>query len=171
VELLYFKGRSLEEGNLLAWSTASELNNEGFNIQRSADAKSWKSIGFVAGNGTTVAEQEYRFLDAAPLEGVQYYRLKQLDFDGQFEYSDIIVLASFGKLAGTLVYPNPVAEDLVIENGIGKASLYNTIGQLIQQVDIQNSRHLLSTAGLAQGIYVLKIEQADGRVFVQQVVK
>ena len=171
VELLYFKGRSVAEGNLLTWSTASELNNEGFDIERSEDAKSWKSIGFVAGNGTTVAEQEYRFLDAAPLEGVQYYRLKQLDFDGQFEYSDIIALAGFGKLAGTLVYPNPVAEDLIIENGIGKASLYNAIGQLIQQVNIQNSRHLLSTVGLAPGIYVLKIEQADGRVFVQQVVK
>ena len=70
VEFTFFKGQATKAGNLLTWQTASEVNNEGFHIERSEDAKSWKAIGFVKGNGTTAETQDYSFLDSASIQGL-----------------------------------------------------------------------------------------------------
>ena len=182
VEFTFFKGQATKAGNLLTWQTASEVNNEGFHIERSEDAKSWKAIGFVKGNGTTAETQDYSFLDSASVSGGRgrdvlvkrlYYRLKQMDFDGQYEYSDIIVVNGEWRMVNgeLMVFPNPVQERLTIVNGQGTATLYNALGQVVQQFQIANAQFEMEVSGLQHGVYSLQVRRADGTVAVMQVVK
>ncbi|MBP9120914.1 MAG: agmatine deiminase family protein, partial [Ignavibacterium sp.] len=113
VELLSFTASSIENTVTLNWDTATETNNSGFEVQRLKDSKiekikNWKSIGFINGHGTTTESKSYSFTDKDLTEGKYRYRLKQIDFDGSFEYSEIveanIALTEF-KLEQN--YPNP----------------------------------------------------------------
>jgi len=108
VELTSFTAQVTNEGVRLSWTTASELNNSGFEVQRSTNQTNWATLGFVRGAGTTTEAQSYSFVDASA-SGRVFYRLKQVDFDGQFEYSNIIeVNAGVPKtFALEQNYPNP----------------------------------------------------------------
>ncbi|MBK7629356.1 MAG: hypothetical protein IPJ23_01245 [Ignavibacteriales bacterium] len=109
VELTMFSG-VFEDGKVnLQWITATELNNFGFEIERRDDYSVYEKIGFVNGNGTSTNRVTYNFLDQNLSSNRYYYRLKQLDFDGSFEYSsevavDIITLNDFKLFQN---YPNP----------------------------------------------------------------
>ena len=112
VELVLFTavntGRTVE----LKWETATETNNKGFEIQRSEvrDQRSeWKTIGFVKGNGTTTINHSYKFTDEYMLSGKYRYRLKQIDFDGGFKYSQIVEVevSTPGEFSLEQNYPNP----------------------------------------------------------------
>ncbi len=108
VELTSFNAQVLNNGVRLNWTTASELNNAGFEVQRSNNQTNWTALGFVRGAGTTTEAQSYSFTDAQAT-GRVFYRLKQIDFDGQFEYSNVIeVNAGLPKqFALEQNYPNP----------------------------------------------------------------
>jgi len=108
VELTSFTAQTTSEGVRLSWTTASELNNSGFEVQRSTNQTNWATLGFVRGAGTTTEAQSYSFVDASA-SGRVFYRLKQVDFDGQFKYSNIIeVNAGVPKtFALEQNYPNP----------------------------------------------------------------
>ena len=89
IELTYFKGENIDNQNKLTWQTASEKNNHGFHIEKSTNGTDWEEIGFVQGNGTTTEVSNYEFVDnldfpsLEDLESLNYYRLKQTDFDGK----------------------------------------------------------------------------------------
>jgi hypothetical protein len=89
VNLSYFKAIKINNQSLLNWLTESELNNDHFNIERSTDGEYFETIGKVIGNGTSNKKQEYFFTDYSPTNGINYYRLKQQDYDGKYEYSEI----------------------------------------------------------------------------------
>lgn len=109
VTLLYFQGKLSGETALLTWATSTEVNNAGFEIERSMDGKSFDKIGYVKGNGTTNQRQKYSFVDAG-FAAQSYYRLKQIDFDGKYEYSPVILVKANGVTAAQVkVVPNPVA--------------------------------------------------------------
>jgi hypothetical protein len=178
VEMLYFTGEALENGNFLTWATASEENNAGFEVQKSTDARTFEKIGFVVGNGTTYEQQTYNFLDTKSFQNLTglntvYYRLKQLDFDDKFEYSNIVSISNQNTAATSLLlYPNPaISSNLTIENGEGTAVLFNALGQPLRQFNINNSNYLLNVNELPQGIYTLQIRRTDGTTVVQQFVK
>jgi len=111
VELVSFSATKDEEDIFLCWSTATELNNQGFEIQRSNDNQNFNRIGFVEGKGTTTERQEYSFRDNTITgEGKYFYRLKQIDHEGTFSYSQVIeidynLLPS--KFSLSQNYPNP----------------------------------------------------------------
>lgn len=108
VELISFTGRNKGAINQLFWTTASEDNNAGFDLERSSNGYDFEQIGFVPGNGTTAINTDYSFKDDNPLVGHNYYRLKQVDLDGAFEYSSIVSLEQqTSSIASLLVYPNP----------------------------------------------------------------
>ena len=109
VELAVFTFSSDKNIVKLQWTTGSELDNSGFDIQRSPDCYSWEKIGFVPGQGTTSKSTDYTFTDELFKSGSYFYRLKQLDFDGNFEYSDIIdVYISIPAIFNLEQnYPNP----------------------------------------------------------------
>ena len=92
VELTSFTASTVDGNVVLNWITATELNNAGFQIERRKTTderrEDWESIGFVNGNGTSTETHTYSFADESPVAGKSYYRLKQIDFDGSFEYSN-----------------------------------------------------------------------------------
>ncbi|MEM9991163.1 MAG: T9SS type A sorting domain-containing protein [Bacteroidota bacterium] len=116
VELVDFKANWISNQTVaLAWTTASEIENMGFEVQRSADAIHWKTISFVKGNGTTIETQRYKFLDEKPFTELTYYRLKQIDFSEAYEFSEVIVAQAIGKEDNIVLFPNPVSEVLKYE--------------------------------------------------------
>ena len=108
VELIAFGSRKADNGIELFWKTASEQNNEGFQIERRRDSETWQTIGFVRGKGTTTEQQSYTFVDEQA-SGKLFYRLKQIDFNGAFEYSAVIEvnLTAPEKYDLSQNYPNP----------------------------------------------------------------
>lgn len=92
IELLEFRGESHGAVNDLYWSTASELDNERFDVERSADGLAFATIGTLEGAGTSLERVDYSFTDAHPVDGLNHYRLKQVDTDGAFTYSPTVVL-------------------------------------------------------------------------------
>jgi len=109
VELNLFEASVKEDVVMLEWQTSSETNNFGFEIERSSNSVNYQKIGFVAGHGTTTTPQSYQFPDRTVEEGKYYYRLKQLDADGSFEYSSSVeITVNFpNRLNLFQNYPNP----------------------------------------------------------------
>ncbi|RPI65343.1 MAG: hypothetical protein EHM47_18845 [Ignavibacteriales bacterium] len=123
VELTSFTAIAQNKGVLLKWTTATELNNSGFEVERKQENSSWSKITFLQGNGTTSSQKEYSYFDGNLASGKYLYRLKQIDFDGSFEYSNIIeadvnVLSKF-ELSQN--YPNPFNPYTVITYSLPKA--------------------------------------------------
>ena len=94
VELVYFNG-NIEGNNIqLFWGTATEINNFGYNVERSVDSLNWEVIGFVFGHGTSFSPKDYSFTDTTLVESNSYsYRLMQIDNDGKFEYTYVITIS------------------------------------------------------------------------------
>ncbi|WP_426295264.1 T9SS type A sorting domain-containing protein [Dyadobacter endophyticus] len=167
VTLTYFK--AAKEGGIanLAWATAEEVNNKGFEIQRSADARNWNIIGFVENQtegGNSKGALSYDFKDASPMTGTNYYRLKQIDLDGTYMYSSAVALR-FDVVKGALsVYPNPVVNGRLSLNlphaGSYKASIYNVAGVEVMQAN--QSGDSLDIRNLRAGLYVVRIVYANG---------
>jgi parallel beta-helix repeat protein len=114
VELVSFDAMVSDGSVFLSWSTATETNNRGFEIERSQKSKAkdqnyWENIGFVDGMGTTTEPQNYSFVDRNPVAGNYMYRLKQIDFDGTFKYSNVIEVEITTPIEFVLEqnYPNP----------------------------------------------------------------
>ncbi|UII22739.1 T9SS type A sorting domain-containing protein [Fulvivirga ligni] len=156
VELTSFDVDGKDDYNELHWSTASELNNDGFEVQRSKDGKSFETIAWVAGHGTTNDEKLYSFVDYEPLKGNNYYRLKQIDFDGQYEYSPVKFLYRDFPLRLN-IYPNP-AKDYVIVKGLGDdfSAYLNNIATQAKFTLPQNG-NTLHVADVPAGVYVMSI--------------
>ncbi|MCH6232700.1 T9SS type A sorting domain-containing protein [Cognataquiflexum rubidum] len=114
VQWLYFRGKSIEERIRLEWGTAQEKDNEKFIIQRSKDGRSWTEISQVKGEGNSEKPVYYLGWDNSPMVGPNYYRLRQLDFDGKEEYTSVIKV-DFIPDWEIHLYPNPVADQLFIQ--------------------------------------------------------
>ncbi|MEM9327503.1 MAG: FG-GAP-like repeat-containing protein [Bacteroidota bacterium] len=107
VVLAEFSGAKVPDGISLAWRTISEVENDRFEIERSSNGEAWDVIGIVEGFGTSEGTRYYSFEDVNPLPGINYYRLKQVDFDGSFEYHPSIAVLFDSDGQGITVYPNP----------------------------------------------------------------
>jgi Secretion system C-terminal sorting domain len=128
VELISFSGSVIDGKAQLNWSTATETNNRGFEIERLKDSKieklkdlptgqaGWENIGFVEGNGTTTQPHNYSFIDNKNLSGTYKYRLKQIDFDGSFKYSNTVEVSitSLTEFSLEQNYPNPFNPTTII---------------------------------------------------------
>lgn len=172
VELTFFKGQTTNEGTFLTWQTAIEENNYGFEVERSTNGQDWETLAFVEGHGTTIETQNYTYTDEAPLTGINYYRLKQIDFDGAFEYSDVVNITMKASNNGEVrLFPNPVSDELNIVNGEGVATIYNALGQPVRELIINNVQSTINVKDLPKGQYILRITQQNGNVVSQQFVK
>jgi Secretion system C-terminal sorting domain len=171
VALLNFQAQAQGKTNLINWQTASEKDNQGFHIQRSAEGKNFINLGFMKGQGTTQEKQSYIFTDDAPLP-ISYYRLRQMDFDGKEAFSKIVSVQA-GEKGRYKIYPNP-AKDLVnvqfqaAKEGIVSMDLYDSIGKLIQHFNYNaregENQSVLKVQNIAKGFYTLKIKQGEAVV-------
>lgn len=176
VDFASFKGERKGTENVLSWTTATEVNNAGFELQRSADGTNFSALTFVnskASNGNSNQSLTYNFTDVKPLSGSGYYRLKQVDKDGKTSFSEIVVIKGLKptKLELVSIYPNPVINTLkvsiaaakadkvtfVVSDVTGKAIITQTLsvtsGDNTLQLDVNN---------LAKGTYTIKAICADG---------
>ncbi|WP_020534115.1 T9SS type A sorting domain-containing protein [Lewinella cohaerens] len=154
----------LKNTHNLTFTTATETNNAYFNIERSTDSRNWEKLGSIAGAGTTQQEQQYSFLDETPLPGLNYYRVKQVDYDGSFSYSAIVSARWEGK-AQVHLFPNPTNDLLQI------SGLSTTDGPItIEIIDMagrvmlrQNwNQSAINVSSLADGVYSLRIRSSAG---------
>ncbi|MFK7951103.1 MAG: T9SS type A sorting domain-containing protein [Saprospiraceae bacterium] len=174
VEVLYFTGKAQDEDVLLEWETASEINNSHFEVERSTNGLEFSTIGIVEGSGTTVEQQYYDFLDKNPVIGKNYYRLRQVDFNGDFEYTNVIVI-EFDKegVVTTSVqvsaFPNPTIDVLNIKTknlDIQGYQIFNSLGQLMmeQQSLGSDNLHQINVKNLASGTYFIQLSGSDEHI-------
>ena len=169
VELTNFSVRYSDEKVELSWVTATETNNYGFEIQRRDDSSSFETIAFVSGSGTSTNRVTYNYVDNGFFSGRYYYRLKQIDYDGSFEYSsevyvDIPKLNDFKLFQN---YPNPFNPTTNIRYyvpspGYLKIGLFDVLGNEIKTLldkEVQSGSYELSVDGsnLASGMYFVKM--------------
>jgi hypothetical protein len=149
----------------LAWSTASESNNEGFDVQRSENGRDWQTIAFVPGAGTTSEVSNYSYTDQSPITNHQslYYRLQQRDYDGTTDYSPVRVIQLEDGNA-IRVFPNPADEAVTVAfaepiEKRGTLQLFNHNGRLVAEEVIApgTSEHTLRVAYLPAGNYMLRV--------------
>jgi hypothetical protein len=185
VQLISFSGAKDGRNNKLQWSTSSESNNRGFELERSADGKNFSSIAFVqtkAENGTSNSTISYSFSDERATNATTYYRLKQLDRDGKITYSSATVVIKGDKygLEISAVYPNPAREriNLSITSGVAeKASISITDlnGRVVKQLNINlnagDNYINLDINSLASGSYVIRLINSQSEPKTAQFIK
>lgn len=115
VKLVKFEGELINDQVLLEWTTESEVQNEGFVIERSQNSIEFDEVDFVEGNGTTTSMNSYQYRDDLVLNATSYYRLKQVDFDGGYAYSDVIRIENRkeNNQYDFSMYPNPISNDIL----------------------------------------------------------
>lgn len=173
VELTSFTASLEKEGVQLMWTTATELNNHGFEIQRSADKSEFTTIGFVKGQGSTNQTQHYTFIDRSAFEGKYYYRLKQIDFSGVYNFSDVIEVdvRSIDNFTLEQNYPNPFNPSTLIgyvlkEKSSVRLSVHNIIGEelavLINETQDKGYHSVnFNAQNLPSGVYLYKLQAGD----------
>lgn len=148
----------------LRWETSSEVNNHYFEIEKSTNGFDFKPFGIVEGNGTTSRFSNYHMVDVNPAVGMNYYRLKQVDFDGGYAYFPIESV--FVPLSNSWVkaYPNPFQEIIQLEflNLVDvqemQYELLSARGQVVSSGIISGQKGIVPTADLSAGIYYLKLQ-------------
>ena len=170
VDLINFGGKQIVEQINLTWKTANEKEFSHFEVQKSADAKEFGSLGNVTGNKSSI----YNFVDTNPVEGLNYYRLKMVDLDGTSKLSKVISV-NFEKGGSYVSVENPAnnGEFKVFTNLKNpKFNLLSTLGKSLQMSSFENSTHnyTLKAHNTAGGIYYLNIISEDGKVITKKVI-
>lgn len=167
IELVDFKGKYIDNKSVLSWVTASEKNNDYFILERSEDAHEFTQIGKIDGAGNSNSFLNYQFIDAKPINQVAYYRLKQVDFDGQYSNSQVIALRN-NEVQTTEIkaYPNPSNGNFLITNipfEDGEdfvCEVYNLQGELLKKdlhISESNGNLLLQLNEQKSGVYWLRL--------------
>jgi Secretion system C-terminal sorting domain len=163
VELIKFSALTNKNKVNLAFTTASEKNNDFFAIERSNDGKNFRQIGEVKGNGTSTSIQNYTFTDETPANGRNFYRLKQVDFDGKFEYSSV-QMVSLGRNNGIQLAPTQVEESMKIT--LDKAlevettwEITNIEGRIVKSgtINAETTTQNIETYDLQAGQYFVRL--------------
>ncbi len=160
IVLLSFEGKAVEDALALSWVTATELNNDYFTIERSRDGAQFNSLGTKTGAGTTSQMNNYKYMDNEPLDGVAYYRLKQTDFNGDFEYSKIISVYTRTVIAKDIrLFPNPNNGHFRILTGGDKHmnfQIYDMLGKMVYSKNAAPGKvTFVNLSGLQKGIYTV----------------
>ncbi len=180
VELTSFNAYDVRGQVNIEWSTSTETNNRGFEIQKSADGQNFITVGFVKGHGTTTEAQSYSFVDKSAADGVVSYRLKQLDFNGVTVYSDVVTLNVDAPADYQLAqnFPNPfnpttqISFALPVDAGV-RITVFNALGQEMSKI-VDNTftagSHTVNfnASKLSSGLYfyTLQAKGVDGTSYL-----
>ena len=169
IKLITFNATAKGNSVVLNWQTATEINNDYFTIERSTDADNWEEILYIAGAGNSNKTETYTSTDLNPLNGTVYYRLKQTDFDGKFEYFNVVAVnlekESTHKIA---VYPNPANANTSVavehnfnENSTITISVKNIEGKEMTSFVSGNTKTAIE--GLPKGLYFVTVSTANSQ--------
>ena len=183
ISLLSFTGKYSKGRTLLNWVTASEQNNDRFEVERSWDGKNFEKIGYRTGHGSTPISQTYNFSDVEvskyPQANVAYYRLKQIDFDGQFTYTQIVPVTLFRENKEvTSIFPNPTNDIINVELSATTedftVEIFDLTGKLLSsQIGAPSESQIIKIdiSSFPKNIYVLKISTKDRIICSERVVR
>jgi hypothetical protein len=174
VELASFTAKVTGENVKLQWSTISELNNKGFDIERKSEGKSWEKINFIGGSGTSNVPHNYTFTDGGLGTGSYNYRLKQIDYNGNFKYhelSEAVIIGVPLRYSLEQNYPNPFNPATVINyqlpyEGFVSLKIYDVSGREVKQLvnEVKQAGYYavqFNAQSFASGIYFYKIQAGD----------
>lgn len=173
-ELLSFDGTAMERANKLIWQTASEENVAAFQVERAIDGRSFSAVGNVPASGNSEDLRNYAFTDEAPLS-LSYYRLKIVDFDGSFEYSDVLTIErTKSEITQVEVFPVPVVDSEITilvhskSDGVVLLDLFDMTGKILEQSRLQVTQGINSmTINLPKDnaqLYYLTVYNGDERI-------
>jgi hypothetical protein len=178
VAWLSFNGDRLNASEIqLNWTTAQEINNNYFNVERKIGEQSeWITIAKVNGSGNSFSNRKYRYLDvlseANKTDKHLFYRLKQVDFDGKYSYSKTIQLAI--DLSETLmIIPNPFIQSFTVNQGLNKIiayKIFNSTGELVQAENVNSTFLTIDGTTFKQGMYIIEVQTISSKI-VRKIVK
>ncbi|MFM2283044.1 MAG: hypothetical protein RL222_548, partial [Bacteroidota bacterium] len=182
VELMSFTGYHESLRNTLIWKTASESNTDRFDIEKSIDGSNWQYIGMQKAAGTTTSPMDYTFYDNVPVMGNNYYRLKIVDNDASYEYSNIInIKVGETEVNGIAsVYPNPTDNEVTVVIQTTNAqntvvSISNVLGQEVMSVPVSLvsgvNKVQLQTSGLPAGTYMISYTDQNAKRYTEKLMK
>jgi hypothetical protein len=176
VKLVSFSGYPFEGGNKLIWTTESEINNDYFIVQKSSNTKDFFDVGIVDGNGNSNTANNYSFFDVSPSPKVSYYRLKQIDFNGKYEYSELVAVSA-NKQVEVSIYPNPTADNLFFDitgndDEVITICYIDVIGNSIKEtISISHGNNTYRTnefSKLKTGIYFVQMVNENNEIIKSQ---
>ncbi|MFI5130321.1 MAG: T9SS type A sorting domain-containing protein [Chitinophagales bacterium] len=171
VKLISFTAKAVNQGCLLKWQTAAEINNRGFEVEHSTNAINYINIGFVASTGNTNTNSDYSFTHSLPAAGKNYYRLKQVDIDGQFTYSKAERVDFNNLNAAIIIFPNPVVNEILFTGALSEGSeikIINTTGQVVERGFISGHKYLPKKLR-AGAYYVMITDKKNSLSFSRQI--
>lgn len=165
ITLINFNATQKNNAILIKWSTSSEINNDFFTIENSKDGENFKTIKTIKGAGFSNEVLNYTFLHENPHLGINYYRLKQTDYDGAFTYSDIIAVNFKHTDSKLNIFPNPILNQQVTLSGLLKDDVYNISvcdisGRIIKSVKAENTNAITVSFEqvLSNGYYFVLVQ-------------
>ena len=168
VELTKFEAKSNQNKVNLKWATATELNNNYFEVQHSADGRDYKTIGTLKGNGTTPIGSVYNFEHLSPTVGINYYRLKQVDVDGKYEYSPIrSVLFGKNKISVSPTFARENVTIYVSDDQSTNFGIYNLASQQVLSGKAIGQERI-NVGFLQTGMYFIRTESGDVTRFIKE---
>jgi hypothetical protein len=177
IDYISFEGERVSDEVHLDWSTSSELRNDYFEVQRSANGFDFQTIGAVQGAGTTTETSMYSFVDESPINSMNYYRLKQVDLDGLYSYSNAIAIEFDRDLNAISLYPNPANTFVYVDiNGPLRGTTRTRVVTLSGQVVVEEYSNSysqpirLNIETLKLGTYFIEVH-ADGEVYRSRFIK
>jgi Lamin Tail Domain/Secretion system C-terminal sorting domain len=174
ITLLNFDGKKVDNFNQLYWTTASEINNDYFVLERSYDTKSFNQIAVIEGAGNSTSNINYiendKFFDLN--QTVSYYRLKQVDFDGIYSYSNIVSIDNKANNIGFNIYPNPTSNYITFYSNSSLPIFYQLIsidGKIVKEGSFINHKKI-ELSNLSNGTYFIKAISNE-KIFLEKIIK
>ncbi len=164
VNWLSFTGTLTDKNDVrLFWETSAEEDNQGFHVERSLNGENWSRIGYLEGAGNSELGDNYQFDDTSPLNGQNFYRLMQEDFDGDFSYSRVIVIDRIAAEGALSAFPNPVNGLFVLAGPTeaGEVTILSSSGRVVKRITNYAAGNSISLAGLASDVYLVKFQNKE----------
>ncbi len=167
----YFKA-TLTNGSVgIDWGVNQGSSISGFYIERSNDSKNWERLQFVS---YISGNSNYAFTDVNPLNGINYYRIAEVDFDNHTSYSGIRSV-NVGPLSSITIWPNPVVDAVNVRyNGVAKnatATIFDQVGRSVTTVTVHQGNNVIDINNVAPGVYILVLNEGDNKTFYQKIIK
>ncbi|MCP4441870.1 MAG: T9SS type A sorting domain-containing protein [Aureispira sp.] len=176
IELIQFTGKKTEGGNVLRWETAEEIDNDYFELQRSTNGLNFSTITVIEGVGNSTTLQRYQHTDRLPNNSWNYYRLKQVDKDKTYQYSNVVALDNRHEDVGLRLMPNPAKDQVTFDylgadiNSKFQVRIFDVNGRKVLDQEYTPTgtriRETISTRDLARGVYIVQF--ANGAIHKTQ---